>query len=35
MIKGEVLEILEERMKALDPNKKDVYKFIGCEKGGN
>ena len=31
MIKGEGLEVLEERMKALDPNQNEVYKFLGCE----
>ena len=31
MIKGEELEVLEERMKALDPNQNEVYKFPGYE----
>ena len=30
MIKGEGLEVLEERMKSLDPNQNEVYKFLGC-----
>ena len=33
MIKGEGLEALEERMKALDPNQHEVYRFFGCEQG--
>ena len=33
MIKGEGLGVLEERMKALDPNQNEVYKFLGCEQG--
>ena len=28
MMKGEGLELLEERMKALDPNQNKVYKFL-------
>ena len=31
MVKGEGLPVLE-KMKALDPEKNDVYKFLGCEK---
>ena len=33
MIKGEGLEVLEERMKASDPNQNEVYKFLGCKQG--
>ena len=31
MIKGEGLAVLEENMDALDPNKNEIYKFLGCE----
>ena len=31
MVKGEGLPILEEKMKALGPEKNDAYKFLGCE----
>ena len=31
MIKGEGLAVLEEQMDALDPNKNEIYKFLGCE----
>jgi len=31
MVKGEGLEVLEERMQALDPETNDFYKFLGCE----
>ena len=31
MVKGEGLLVLEEKMKALDPEKNEVYKFLGCE----
>ena len=33
MVKGEGLAVLEERMKALDPEQNEVYKFLGCEQG--
>ena len=33
MVKGEGLDVLNERMEALDPGKSDVYKFLGCEQG--
>ena len=33
MIKGDGLTVLEEKMKALDPEIKEVYKFLGCEQG--
>ena len=32
MIKGERLAVFKEKMDALDPNKNEIYKFIGCEK---
>ena len=25
------MQILQERMKALDPNEKEIYKFLACE----
>ena len=31
MIKGEGLTVLEEKMEALDPNKNEIYMFLGCE----
>ena len=31
MIKGEGSTVLEEKMKALDPNKNKIYMFLGCE----
>ena len=33
MVKGEGLPVLEEKMKALDPKKNEVYvdKFLGCQ----
>ena len=31
MIKGEGLTVLEEKMEALDPNKTEIYTFLGCE----
>ena len=31
MVKGEELPVLEEKMKALDSGKNEVYKFLGCE----
>ena len=31
MIKGEGLEVLEERMKAMDPDENEIYKFLGNE----
>lgn len=33
MVKSEGLDILEERMKALDPETSETYKFLGCEQG--
>jgi uncharacterized protein (DUF302 family) len=32
-VKGEGLAIFEERMKALDTEQNEVYKFLGCEQG--
>ena len=34
MVKGEGLPVLE-KMKALDPEKNDVYKFLGCEQNND
>ena len=31
MIKGEGLEVLEERMKTMDPDDNEIYKFLGIE----
>ena len=31
LIKVEGLAVLEEKMDALDPNKNEIYKFLGCE----
>ena len=31
IIKGEGSQILQERMKALDPNGNEIYNFLGCE----
>ena len=31
MIKGDGLAVLEEKMDALDPNKNEIYKFLGCK----
>ena len=31
IIKGEGLTVLEEKMKVLDPNKNEIYTFLGCE----
>ena len=31
MIKGEGLSVIEEKMKALDPEQREVYTFLGCE----
>ena len=31
MMKGEGLVVLEEKIDVLDPNKNEIYKFIGCE----
>ena len=33
MIKGMGLDILQEKMRALDPNENEIYKFLGCEQG--
>ena len=35
MVKGERLPVLEEKMKALDPEQNDVYKFLGVEQSNN
>lgn len=31
MVIGEGLEVLKERMSALDPHTNDQYRFLGCE----
>ena len=31
MIKGEGLSVIEEKMKALNPDQREIYKFLGCE----
>ena len=31
MVSGEGLEVLEERMKVMDPNENEIYKFMGIE----
>ena len=31
MVKGEGLEVLEERVIAMDPDVNDIYKFLGIE----
>ena len=31
IINGEGLKVLEEKMKALNPEQREVYKFLGCE----
>ena len=35
MVKGEGLPVLEEKMKALDTEKNDIYKFLGCEQSND
>ena len=32
IIKEEGLQILQERMNALDPKKNEIYRFLGCER---
>ena len=31
MLKGEGLQVLQERMKTIDPDQKEIYKFLGVE----
>ena len=31
MVRGEGLKVLEERMKTIDPNENEIYKFLGQE----
>ena len=31
MLKGEGLSVIEEKMKALNPDQREMYKFLGCE----
>ena len=33
-MKGEGLQVLQERMKALNPDKEEMYKFLGVEQAG-
>jgi hypothetical protein len=33
MVKGDGLAVLEERIKALDPEQNEVYTFLGCVQG--
>ena len=35
MVKGEGLPVMEEKMKALDPERSGVYKFLGCEQSND
>ena len=34
MVRGEGLQVLEERMKTMNPDKNEIYKFLGIEKKG-
>ena len=31
MVRGKRLEVLEERMKMMDPNKNEIYKLLGIK----
>ena len=31
MVRGEGFEVLEERMQTMDPDKNEIYKFLGIE----
>ena len=31
MVRREELEVLEERMKTMDPDENEIYKFLGIE----
>ena len=31
MIKGEGLQVLQEGMKTMDPDRKEIYRFLGAE----
>ena len=31
MVKGERLQVLQERMKTMDPDQKEIYKFLGVK----
>ena len=31
MVKGEGLQVFQERMKTMDPDQKEIYKFLGME----
>ena len=32
MIKGEGLTVLKEKVDELEPNKNEIYKFLGCDR---
>ena len=32
MVRGEALEVLEERMKTMDPDNNEIFKFLGIER---
>ena len=34
MVKGERLQLLQERMKTMDPDQKEIYKFLGKQADG-
>ena len=31
MVRGEGLQVLEERMKTMNPDENEIYKFLGIE----
>ena len=31
MVRGEGLQVLQERMKTMDPDQNEIYKFLGVE----
>ena len=31
MVRGEDLQVLEKRMKTMDPDENEIYKFLGME----
>ena len=34
MLKGEGLQVFQERMKTMDPDQKEIYKLLGVEHAG-
>ena len=34
MVRGEGLQVLEERMKMMNPDENEIYKFLGIEQAG-